>query len=131
MICHIFANQHCSNELVNRFARTLRKNATDPERLLWSRLRRRQVADFKFRRQRPFGPYVCDFICLEARVVVELDGSQHVDQKAYDEQRDEFFRSYGLRVLRFWNGDVLSNTEGVLETIFEALHRKEMDGRFD
>ena len=98
---------------------------------MWSRLRRRQVGGFKFRRQRPFGPYVCDFICLEASVIVELDGSQHVEQATYDGQRDAFMRSYGFRILRFWNGDVLSRTDSVLETIFEALHRKEMDGRFD
>jgi very-short-patch-repair endonuclease len=64
-------------------------------------------------------------------VVVELDGSQHVEQSNYDARRDSFLRSNGFRVLRFWNNDVLSRTEVVLETIFEALHRPEMDGRFD
>ncbi len=116
---------------MNRFARALRKNPTDAERHLWNQLRARRLNGFKFRRQRPFGPYVCDFICLEASVVVELDGSQHVEQMAYDESRDAFLRSYGFRVLRFWNIDVISNTKAVLETIFEGLHRKEMDGRFD
>jgi very-short-patch-repair endonuclease len=116
---------------VNRFARALRRNATNPERLLWSRLRRRQVGGFRFRRQRPFGPYVCDFICLEASLVIELDGSQHVEQEAYDTRRDQFFRSYGYRVLRFWNGDVTANLPAVMDTIFAALHRREMDGRYD
>ncbi len=129
--CPIYANVNWPTAEMNRFARALRKNATDPERLLWNHLRRRQLGGFRFRRQRPFGPYVCDFICLEASIVVELDGSQHVEQLTYDKRRDDFFRSYGLRVLRFWNGDVLANIDGVLETIFEALHRKGMDGRFD
>jgi len=116
---------------MNRFARSLRKNATDAERHLWNELRGRRLGGFKFRRQRPFGPYVCDFVCLEASVIIELDGSQHVDQSAYDARRDAFMRSYGFRVLRFWNADVLSKTEIIVETIFEALHRKDMDGRFD
>jgi len=116
---------------MNRFARSLRKHATDPERLLWSRLRRRQLDGFRFRRQRPFGPYVCDFICLEAKLIVELDGSQHAEREGYDANRDDFMRSYGYRVVRFWNGDVLTRTEIVVETIFDALRRTEMDGRLD
>jgi very-short-patch-repair endonuclease len=116
---------------VNRFARTLRKNATAAEKHLWNALRGRRLSGFKFRRQRPFGPYVCDFICLEASIVIELDGSQHVEQSDYDERRDAFIRSYGYRVLRFWNADVVEKTESVVETIFAALNRRDMDGRFD
>src|SRR5947209_8239832 len=116
---------------MNAFARSLRWNLTDPERLLWKHLRRRRVDGFRFRRQRPFGPYVCDFICLEARLIVALDGSQHLDRAEYDAQRDAFMRSFGYRVLRFWNGDVTAHTAVVLDTIFEALRRKEMDGRYD
>ena len=116
---------------MNAYARELRRNATNAERLLWSRLRRRQLSGLKFRRQRPIGRYVCDFVCLEAAVVIELDGSQHVVQMPYDANRDAFLRSKGFRVLRFWDNDVLLRTESVLETIFEALHRQEMDGRFD
>jgi very-short-patch-repair endonuclease len=114
-----------------RFARTLRKDPTDAERLLWGHLRRRQLADFKFRRQHSVGPYICDFACLEASVIVELDGSQHAEQSDYDARRDSFPRSRGFRVLRFWNKDVLTHTAVVLETIFQALQRPEMDGRFD
>jgi very-short-patch-repair endonuclease len=114
-----------------RYARNLRKNATDPERLLWSHLRRRQMAGFKFRRQHSVGPYICDFACVEARVVVELDGSQHAEQSDYDARRDSFLRSSGFRILRFWNNDILSRTAIVLETVYEALHRPEMDGRLD
>jgi very-short-patch-repair endonuclease len=113
------------------FARSLRWNATDAERVLWKHLRRRQIDGFRFRRQRPFGPYVCDFICLEARLIVELDGSQHVDQAQYDARRDAFMRAHDFRIARFWNADVMTNVEAVLDTIFEALRRPEMDGRFD
>jgi adenine-specific DNA-methyltransferase len=116
---------------VNDYARELRNNATEAERCLWRRLQRRQLGGFKFRRQRPVGPYICDFVCLEASMIVELDGSQHVAQAPYDANRDRFLRSNGFRVLRFWNGDVLSQIGTVVETIYEALHRPEMDGRFD
>ncbi len=116
---------------MDSFVRHLRSNPTDAERHLWYRLRLRQLAGFKFRRQRPIGPYVCDFVCLEASLVIELDGSQHVMQAAYDEARDRFLRERGYRVLRFWNHDVLARTESVIETIFEALRRPDMDGRFD
>jgi very-short-patch-repair endonuclease len=113
------------------YARNLRQSLTDAECLLWSRMRRRQLAGFKFRRQHMIGPYICDFVCSEAAIVIELDGSQHLDAAAYDSRRDDFLRSKGFRVLRFWNGHVLRETDDVIETIFEALHRKEMDGRFD
>jgi very-short-patch-repair endonuclease len=120
-----------SVECARESLRSLRKNATDAERHLWNELRGRRLAGFKFRRQRPFGPYVCDFICLEASIVIELDGSQHVERSVYDARRDAFIRSYGYRVLRFWNADVLDRKEGVMETIFAALHRGDMDGRFE
>jgi adenine-specific DNA-methyltransferase len=116
---------------VLNFARNLRQKLTDAERVLWARLRRRQLAGFKFRRQHVIGSYICDFACPEAGLVIELDGSQHVDAAAYDERRDRFLRARGFRVLRFWNNLVLTETESVMETIFEAIHRKEMDGRFD
>src|SRR5258708_39222428 len=83
-----------------RFARALRKSPTNAERLLWSHLRRRQLAGFKFRRQHSVGVYICDFACVEALVIVELDGSQHVEQSNYDARRDSFLRSNGFRVLR-------------------------------
>ena len=116
---------------MNHFAKVLRHNATDAERLLWSRLRRRQLDGFRFRRQRPIGNYFCDFVCLSDRLIVELDGSQHVEQAGYDAERDAFLRSNGYRVLRFWNGDVMARLDTVLETIFEALQQEEIDGRLD
>lgn len=116
---------------MDEFVRALRKNATIPERILWSKLHGRQFGGFKFRRQRPVGPYVCDFVCLSEKVVVELDGSQHVDRSDYDQRRDASLRSSGFRVLRFWNRDVVERLDVVLNTIHEALFRQEMDGRFD
>ena len=116
---------------MNHFAKTLRRNATDAERLLWSRLRGRQLGGFRFRRQRPIGNYVCDFVCLSDRVVVELDGSQHVERADYDARRDSFLRANGYRVLRFWNGDVMDRLDTVLETIVQALQHEEIDGRLD
>jgi very-short-patch-repair endonuclease len=116
--------------MLNR-ARSLRRNLTDAERLLWSRLRRRQLGGFRFRRQHVVGAYICDFVCPEMALVVELDGSQHLSEEAYDFRRDAYLRARGFRVLRFWNGQVLRDTGNVVETIFEALHRKEMDGRLD
>ena len=113
------------------FAQSLRQNLTNAECLLWNRLRRRQLSGFKFRRQHMIGSYICDFVCTEMRVVIELDGSQHLDQASYDANRDRFLRSQGYRVLRFWNGDVVNQTESIMETIVAALHRQDMDGRFD
>ncbi|HKV15667.1 MAG TPA: endonuclease domain-containing protein [Reyranella sp.] len=113
------------------FARHLRRNATDAERLLWHHLRRRQMDGHKFRRQHSIDPFICDFVCLEKQLVVELDGGQHADQMAYDVRRDAFLRSEGFRVLRFWNVDVIARIDDVLRTIFEALRDAKMDGRFD
>ena len=110
------------------YARHLRNNATEAERRLWQQLRRRQLDGFKFRRQRQIGRY---FVCLEAGVVVELDGSQHATQPRYDAERDSFLKSKGFRVLRFWNGTVYSEPDAVVQTILEALTRSEMSGRFD
>ena len=116
---------------LNEFARHLRQSATDAERLLWRHLRLNRLSNFRFRRQRPIGPYVCDFACLKSRLIIELDGSQHAENATYDAKRDAFLRANGFRVLRFWNADVLHRTDTVLDTIFEALHREEMDGRLD
>ena len=90
-------------EVLN-FARSLRQSLTDAECLLWNRLRRRQLAGFKFRRQHMTGPYICDFVCPEAAIIVELDGSQHLDAAAYDARRENFLRLRSFRILRFWNG---------------------------
>lgn len=102
-------------------ARNLRRNATDAERRLWSRLRRNQLKDHHFRRQVPIGPYVADFVCAPKKLIVEVDGGQHVDRQAADDARTRYLESEGFRVLRFWNNDVLGNTDGVVETILATL----------
>ena len=102
-------------------ARTLRWNMTDAERTLWGHLRRRRLRNCKFRRQYPFGPYILDFVCLERKLVVELDGSQHDDQRTYDRIRDGWLSDQGFRILRFWNNEVLRQERAVLETIYYAL----------
>ncbi len=106
-------------------AQELRKRMTDAEVLLWQNIRRRQVDGLKFRRQHPIGKYIADFVCLEKRLVVELDGSGHGDleQIAHDKKRDEFIKSQGFEVLRIWNNQVFDNINGVLEYIWNVLER--------
>lgn len=99
----------------------LRTNATDAEQKIWYFLRNRQFEKFKFRRQHPIGVYIVDFVCLEQKLIVELDGSQHAEKTAYDVRRTKTLREKGYRILRFWNHDVLQNTNGVLETILAEL----------
>jgi very-short-patch-repair endonuclease len=103
-------------------SRDLRRNATDVERRLWWYLRGRRFESFKFRRERPIGPYIVDFVCLERRLIVELDGGQHAeDRKSYDERRDAYLRRAGYRVLRIWNNEVNENLDGVMQEIDTAL----------
>ncbi len=102
-------------------ARALRTNATDAERRLWSRLRQKQMDDFRFRRQQPVGPYIVDFFCPEASLIIEVDGGQHATREAEDKARTHWLEACGYRMLRFWNNDVLQNIEGVLVTIWDAL----------
>jgi very-short-patch-repair endonuclease len=99
------------------FARELRNNATDVERLLWRRVRNSQLEGVKFRRQQPIETYIVDFISFEKKIVIELDGGQHAESSEYDEQRSACMRANGFTVVRFWNNDVLENIEGVLEII--------------
>ncbi len=94
---------------------------TDAELRLWSRLRGDQLGGYRFRRQAPMGAYIVDFVCLRARLVVELDGGQHATAAERDERRTAWLESRGFKVLRFWNTDVLRNPDGVLETISASL----------
>ena len=104
-------------------ARELRQHQTDAEALLWHHLRSRKMLGLKFRRQRAIGPYFADFACLEAGLVIELDGGQHNEDSAlaYDHQRESFLRRAGFTTLRFWNHEVLTQTESVLEKILQTL----------
>ncbi|GAA0251662.1 endonuclease domain-containing protein [Rhodanobacter caeni] len=105
-------------------ARQLRNGSTDAERRLWHFLRRRQLAGHKFRRQYPLAGYIVDFVCVPARLVIELDGGQHLDAIEYDERRSAALQREGYRVLRFWNDDVLLRTEDVVREIFRVLEEK-------
>lgn len=102
-------------------ARSLRSNMTDVERRLWMALKGKQIAGCRFRRQHPIGAYVADFACVEKMLVIELDGSQHQNQEAYDEDRSRYLNQQGWQVVRFWNNEVLENLDGVLEAILEKL----------
>ena len=104
-------------------ARTLRRDSTDAERLVWNELRAHRLNGASFRRQTPIGPYVADFVCHAANLVVELDGSQHFEESNMkrDTRRSAFLALKGFRILRFNNNDVMTNRQGVLETIAAAL----------
>jgi very-short-patch-repair endonuclease len=102
-------------------ARQLRKAWTDAELKLWSLLRNRSIAEHKFRRQHPIGPYVVDFVCLEQQLIIEVDGHQHVARALHDEKRTAYLEAQGFRVLRFWDNDVLLQTDSVMQVIFDSL----------
>jgi len=111
------------NEKLKQHARQLRENMTDAERHLWAKIRMKQLKDCQFYRQKPIGDYIADFYCPKAKLVIEVDGSQHFSDEMtdYDRIRDEYLSSLGLRVLRFTNTEILTNTEGVLERISENM----------
>ncbi|MGB7292739.1 MAG: endonuclease domain-containing protein [Thermodesulfobacteriota bacterium] len=106
--------------LVNR-ARNLRKNPTEAERKLWAHLRLRQIGGYKFRRQHPLGPFIVDFVCIEKRLIVEVDGGQHDEKRFYDAKRNEWLEEREFKVIRFWNNEVLRDIEIVTEVIANEL----------
>ena len=103
-------------------AQELRRSATEAEKRLWTHLSRRQLAGYKFSRQMPIGPFICDFLCREAQLVVEVDGGQHDALDQAEQARTEYLNKEEYRVIRFWNHDVLQNTDGVLAMIRDALN---------
>ena len=105
-------------------ARKLRKEQTNAEQLLWQLLRNRQFCGLKFRRQYPLAPYVLDFYCREERFGIELDGGQHnePDKKRTDKERTAFLEGKGIKIIRFWNNEVLQETEAVLEQLYNSLN---------
>ncbi|MBL8630005.1 MAG: endonuclease domain-containing protein [Rhodospirillaceae bacterium] len=105
-------------------ARQLRRSQTDAEILLWSRIRARQLCGAKFKRQVPVDNFAVDFLCFEARLIVELDGGQHAEQNEKDAERTRKLEGFGYHVLRFWNNDPMSNVDGVLTAIAEHLDAK-------
>jgi adenine-specific DNA-methyltransferase len=109
------------NQTTKKNSRSLRREMTDAEQLLWRHLRMRQMGGYKFRRQHPLGRYILDFVCLEAALVVEVDGGQHAENAEQDLLRTMFLSQQGLHVLRFWNNDVLKDIESVKQVIWNAL----------
>jgi very-short-patch-repair endonuclease len=108
-------------DLIRSRARALRKNSTEAEKVLWGHLRFWQVDGCKFRRQQPIGNYIVDFVCLEKKLIIDLDGGQHAEQSSYDGERDAWLRAQGFSVLRFWNNDVLQNVSSVKDAILSEL----------
>jgi very-short-patch-repair endonuclease len=106
---------------MDSLAKKLRQQSTDAERMLWKYLRAHRMSGYKFRRQVVIEPYIVDFLCLEARLIVEADGGQHLEQAEKDLQRSLFLEALGYKVIRFWNHEILGNTETVLEQIHSHL----------
>ncbi len=109
-----------SNPKTRTRAIELRKEPTPAERKLWAVIRNDQLG-VNFRRQHAIGKYIPDFVCIEKKLVIELDGSQHLEQEVYDEERTKYLNSLGCKVIRFWNNDVMKNIEGVVLAILHAL----------
>jgi very-short-patch-repair endonuclease len=103
-----------------KYAKNLRKNVTDTEKYLWKHLRGKKLEGYKFRRQHPIGKYIVDFVNLERKIIIELDGGQHLENKK-DKLRDIWLEEQGYEILRFWDNEVFNNVEGVLEVIREKL----------
>jgi len=103
-------------------AKKLRKQSTDTERHLWYYLRANQLG-YKFKRQAPIGKYIVDFVCFEKRIIVELDGGQHLINQQYDMERTAWLEERGFNVLRFWNNQILQQTDAVLEVLLQALNK--------
>ena len=104
-------------------ARILRQQSSEAEKALWKQLRGRRLKGFKFRRQVVIEKYIVDFVCLEAGLVIEADGGQHLEQKIYDERRSHFLESKGFKILRFWNNEILVELSSVLEQIELVLNK--------
>jgi very-short-patch-repair endonuclease len=119
----MFRLRPSTNPKFTGYARSLRKAQTPHEQRLWTLLRSRRFIDFKFRRQVPIGAFIADFACVEAQLIIELDGSQHADDPR-DGARDAELQRRGFRVLRFWNNELTMNEAGVLEAIYTALRER-------
>jgi very-short-patch-repair endonuclease len=111
------------NTKLKKYSQELRKNMTDAERLLWSRLRRKQLNNFQFYRQRIIGDYIVDFYCPRSKLIIEVDGGQHYqdEQNRRDKVRDDYMKNLGMKILRVSDREVLQNLHGVVERIYEIL----------
>jgi len=103
-------------------AKEMRRNLSPAETKLWARLRAHRMADFHFRSQHAIGNYIVDFCAPRKKLIIKVDGSQHLEQEEYDAERTTFLESRGYRVLRFWNNDVMNNMDAVLTVIWDALN---------
>jgi len=125
MVSERFSEKHCEQRNVeNRtttLAKDLRKRSTDAERNLWNKLRAKQIQGLKFRRQEPIRRYIVDFVCYEKQLIIEVDGGQHASSTEKDRTRTDWLSSQGFSVIRFWDHEVLTNIEGVLDSILESL----------
>jgi very-short-patch-repair endonuclease len=110
-------------------AKQLRRDMTEAEKVLWSRIRRDQIDGLPFRKQVPIRPYIADFACLPIKLVIEVDGGQHDARKAQDDARTAWLESQGYRVLRFWNNEVLGNIDGVLAVVVERCRSLRQSSR--
>ncbi|MCK4834173.1 MAG: endonuclease domain-containing protein [Gammaproteobacteria bacterium] len=108
-------------------ARELRKNQTDAENLLWLHIRNRQLNGCKFRRQFPIGSYIVDFACISLKLIIEVDGSQHMSNIDYDNTRTQTLENHGFQVIRFWNNAVLTETDSVLESLTLSQREREIE----
>lgn len=107
--------------LTKNYVQELRQNTTDAEMHLWYFLRAKRLKGYKFRRQHLIYPFVVDFVCVKKKLIIEIDGGQHVENSQYDERRSELLKEKGYRVLRFWNDEIFKETEIVLNEILDAL----------
>lgn len=119
-----------SNPRTRTHAMELRKELTDAEVKLWTHLRKDQLG-VNFRRQHAIGNFICDFVCLKRKLVIELDGSQHIEQQEYDHERTKYLQSQGYEVLRFWNDDVMKDINGVIKAIQLKLANVTQEKSYD
>jgi very-short-patch-repair endonuclease len=110
-------------------SKALHRNMTPAEVKLWTHLRAHRMKDVHFRNQHAIGKYIVDFCAPRRKLIIELDGSQHLEQEAYDAERTAFLESRGYRVLRFWNNQVMNEIEGVLHVIYAALHEEDTNSK--
>lgn len=115
--------RHAPPPINRQRAREMRLDSTKAENMLWQEIRDRRLEGFKFRRQMPLQNYILDFVCFDAKLIIEVDGGQHAESRS-DTIRDAFFRSQGFRILRFWNDDVTKNLDGVMLTIRDELRSR-------
>jgi very-short-patch-repair endonuclease len=114
---------HRTDPQTFRHARDLRKNQTETEEILWQAIRLKQINGIKFRRQHAIGPYIADFCSPSHKLVIEVDGSPHLEQKDYDAQRLAYLKSKGYKVLHFWNNEVMNDLDGVIERIIQTIEK--------